>query len=406
MSVRGRIQDFFQINQAIDQDAPGHYARVFEGSAPELGISKAAFKIMRSEHLPTPTSDDRFWYFESFAMEAEILTRLEAAGVKGLSPLLACGYLQPDTPVDDDTQQLGRGDFIHFTHQELQGFKSSLHEKFNQRWLPYLILEQRQPPCLLVTARRYFRFGDGLRMPILELFPFVYQALDLLAASHRNSVIYQDFKLAHFYWDGTDMQVIDWNSSRLVDPGTPSRDVAVARAKDIHDFAAGTLYPLLSGRPINGLTWDADPSPVRRVETRYDNYDRAVWDERDDHIGNGLKNLVGQALRGDIPDVDAMRGRLQSVEDEEWGSFTRLDDLSICKTILLGAIQKIRQAQTLDRDKQLEDVRFLYQEAESDLVVVLNRLSNQGEAIYLETERMLRTLSRELVNNSLSRVIP
>lgn len=419
MSQQGQLGVDLCVEALIDKEAPGHYARVLRGRVGyPAGLEQVAIKIMRSQHQRNRSPEEAHFYMHTFVEEADLLIRMEATQVKGLTRLLGCGYLAPKAQIeatysDSEEQNLvagvNRGIVILFSPQEIDEFSGLLEEKYKEGWLPCLILELRQPPSLLDLARSYFMLGDGLRMPVIEAIEFLKQACDLLMAAHHNNIAYKDFKLAHFYWDGKNASVIDWNSSKLLTEQESPREKLEAKARDVHGFVAG-FTPLFTGRPLDGNSFIADPSPPSRVENRFKHIHGITWDERDQHIGAALQEWVNRAINGEFGDAETLKTELERSEKAEWGTLDGVDDRSMARLILQNALDLIYQAQNLVPNNhvggaQRNEAEWHFKQAESMLLDAMS-LYPPGSGSILECQRLLKAVSKEIGQGTLARVIP
>jgi len=397
MAEKALIGQEIVLHEAVDR-APGAYARVFRCQI--RGLSQlSTIKLMRSEHYRIDPADlSNKWYVESFATEAKILAQLAQANAPCLTKLIGCGYINSAKQPVSDLYKPGSGlakeadaiiegladsNAIIYSPEEVDSFSECVDSAYLERRLPFLLLELRNEPTIFDVAQGLFNFGRGLRFPVVEIIDFIYQAGRLLEISHSCNIVYRDFKLAHYHWDGQQLYMIDWNSSAFIDPNISSIQQAKARAKDVRDLVC-SLVPLFTGRPYGSLSFFADPSLPFRVETRFENPQPIQWDESDVHIGELLEEWVNRGVRAEFAQVSDLINALHDVEAEEWGTLDGVDDRAMARNFLQLAVVNLRKGQALLHHSP-DEVRYFYKESEKNLFDALDvNIYAPGTAPYLE----------------------
>jgi hypothetical protein len=318
----GDNDDQYTLSEPLDRGRgsyQGESARVFLASIPERG--QAAFKVLRSRHLG---NTDYAGFFGEEAMILDILQDLRA-----ITPLLECGYVQPEHAIDDDTRTIAGG--VVEVADSPERFASEAAQKSNEGWLPYLALARRKPArSLLYTMEESVRFQRLL--PMWEVLDIADQVTALLEEAHARGIAYSDWKPAHFFWDHGTLHVVDWNSSQRLQ----GRKAAIAA--DVRLAAAILLYPLATGRPIKDETFQLSPLQVPlSAHAELNSMDR-------DRLGEVLAQLVEDAASGEIRSASSMRQRLRSCHDE-WGNPDGVDGIDLARSQIEEAIIELRKAQ-------------------------------------------------------------
>lgn len=249
-----QLTEIYKIADTIDTFALGHYARVVS-AYDRRSHKNVAFKVMRPEHL---TADGEMkWEFKAFYNEADLLQRLSAS--PSVIRLLDCGYLESAHEVPEGGEIASFGTKVKEFTAAAQGYSE-------QGWRPYLALEELPRTHNLLYVMKPNQPGTRWRLPTEEGIALAMQFAQFMQVAHSNKVVYLDHKLEHVYWDGARLQVIDLNSSRLLNGA--ANDNQQFRT-DIHNFCVGILYPLFTG--ISAVTGGlrATPSSMAEVEVRY-----------------------------------------------------------------------------------------------------------------------------------------
>jgi serine/threonine protein kinase len=243
----------YHIDQLIDTFALGHYARVFEAIDRRSGRTMA-FKVLRSEHLSE--DGDIRWEYRAFPHEADLLMKL--SGCPQVVDLYDCGYLASESEVPSD------GEIISF-ERDVQAFTQAMFEYAEAGWRPYLALENMPRSNNLLYLMKPNRPDVRWRLPTEEGLALAMQFGQVLKLAHSQNIAYLDHKLEHIYWDGSSLNIIDLNSSRMAD--NTNRDQYFRM--DIHNLCVGILYPIFTGLSPQKTALRPQPSGLAEVEARY-----------------------------------------------------------------------------------------------------------------------------------------
>lgn len=248
------LTELYSIADTIDTFALGHYARVV--SAHDLRTNRpVAFKVMRPEHVVT--DGEPKWEFKAFHNEADLLQRLSAS--PSVIRLIDSGYLESQHEVPEGAAAASFG-------TNIKEFAAAAKDYAEKGWRPYLALEELPRHHNLLYVMKPNQPGTRWRLPTEEGIALAMQFGQFLQVAHSNKVVYLDHKLEHVYWDGARLQVIDFNSSRLLNGS--ANDSQQFRT-DIHNFCVGILYPLFTGISAVTGALRATPSSMAEVEARY-----------------------------------------------------------------------------------------------------------------------------------------
>jgi len=267
------LQDVYRLADFVDTFALGHYARVLSATDKRTGKT-AAFKVLRPEHL-SPDGDMR-WEYRAFPSEADLLGRLAAS--PAIVKLLDCGY------VESGEEAPRTGEIVSFGTQ-VKAFSQAAAEYAQKSWRPYLALEDLPRANNLLYLMKPNQPGTRWRLPSEEGLALATQFAQFLQLAHAQKIVYLDHKLEHVYWDGARLQIIDLNSSRLLNG--QSDDANHYRA-DLRSLCVGILYPAFTG--ISAITGSlrAQPSSMSEVEARYQGIA---------HLDFGVEPSLSQALQ-------------------------------------------------------------------------------------------------------------
>ena len=250
-----QLNELYRIDNYNDTFALGHYARVVDALEKRTG-RQVAFKIMRPEHL-NPSGEMR-WEYRAFGNEAEILTRL--AHSPNVVKLHDCGFIS-------DGEEAPRSGDIDSFQMDVRGFVQSLSEYHERGWRPYLSLENLPRNNSLFYLMKPTRPNSRWRLPSEEGLSLAIQFSNLLSLAHAEQIVYLDHKLEHVYWDGTQLKVIDFNSSRQLE--TNDGEALQQYAKDVHNMCVGVLYTIFTGMSSQHASLRPQPSSLEEVEARY-----------------------------------------------------------------------------------------------------------------------------------------
>ncbi len=301
-----RLNEVYRIDNFNDTFALGHYARVLDAVDKQSG-SRAAFKVMRPEHL-NPGGEMR-WEFRAFGNEAEILTRL--SGSASIVRLYDCGYVS-------DSEEAPRSGEIAPFRDDVGGFVESMSDYAAEGWRPYLSLEHLPRHHSLFYLMKPNRAGNRWRLPSEEGLSLAVQFSDLLSLAHSHQIVYLDHKLEHVYWDGSHLKVIDFNSSRQLED-----DKAEAQqqyAKDVHNMCVGVLYTIFTGMSPQKTSLRPQPGSREEVAARYADIDRLDF-SMETSLSENLCELLQRGAAQHIDTVQEFVNGLQRVAAQHGWDF-------------------------------------------------------------------------------------
>lgn len=254
-AIMTQLNELYRIDNYNDTFALGHYARVLDALEKRTG-RQVAFKVMRPEHLD-PAGEIR-WEFQAFGNEAEILTRLSNS--PNVLKLFDCGYIS-------DHEEAPRIGNIDSFQKDVRGFVQSIPDYAERGWRPYLALENMPRTDSLFYLMKPTRQNTRWRLPSEEGLSLAIQFSNLLSLAHAEQIVYLDYKLEHVYWDGTQLKVIDFNSSRQLENN--NAEALQQYAKDVHNLCVGVLYTIFTGMSPQKTSIRPQPSSQADVEARY-----------------------------------------------------------------------------------------------------------------------------------------
>lgn len=370
------LNDAYRIDQFIDTFALGHYARVLDALDRRTG-QPVAFKVLRAEHL-MPDGDMR-WEYRAFGNEAEILMMLSSS--PNVMRLFDCGYISShaDAPVD--------GELISF-QQDIRGFVQSLTDYAARGWRPYLSLESLPRSNNLYYLMKPNQSGSRWRLPSEEGLALAWQFANLLQLAHQGSIVYLDHKLEHVYWDGTQLKVIDFNSSRQLQQ---DNSVAQEQRKDIHNLCVGVLYPLFTGMSPQKATLRPQPGGLDVVDSRYQDINELDFN-LEPLLSQALRDLLQRGAAMQINTVDEFLEELKEVAALHGWDFPQLYTSPASRDAraqMRAGLKRLRDGQA-----QIRDARTLFRDA-----LILEGITQDLED---EMRRMVKAIN-DMLND---RVIP
>ncbi len=289
LTVRYRIGNF------NDTFALGHYARVMDALDQHTGET-IAFKVMRSEHL-APSGELR-WEYRAFGNEAQILQKL--AESPQAVDLLDCGFVDSSSDHPHDGEIIAHG-------LNVEAFVESLEERSRKRWRPYLALRNLPRTRNLLYLMKPNQPGMRRRLPSEEGIALALQFASLLRLAHQHDIVYMDHKLEHVYWDGTRLQVIDFNSSRQL---KGQNNVGQHFRTDLHNLCVGILYPIFTGLSPQKGSLRPQPGTMSDVAGRYSDINELDFGV-EPTLSPGIRALLQRGAAQELPDVAAFLAALQ-----------------------------------------------------------------------------------------------
>jgi len=373
------LDDLYRIDNFIDTFALGHYARVLEALDRRTGHS-VAFKVLRPEHL-TPNGDTR-WEYRAFANEAGLLMRL--ADTPQVVNLLDCGYVSSPAEVP-------AGGEIESFQQDVLGFVQAMPRFAGLNWRPYLALENLPRTRNLFYLMKTNKPGVRWRLPSEEGLALALQFGTMLKIAHERGVVYLDHKLEHVYWDGTHLQIIDFNSSRQLEGDPLSADNAQLRRMDVHNLCVGILYPVFTGLSPRMTSLRPQPGTLADVDARYRDITTLDFGV-EPTLSASIKDLLQRGAAHELAAPDDFLGGLRAAAAHHGWDFP--DHYTSpasreARTQLRAGLTRIRKGQEL-----LREGRDLFREAAIQ------------EGITLDMEEELRRLVKAVNDMLNSRVIP
>ena len=372
-----KLADIYRIDNFIDTFALGHYARVLEAQDKRNGQT-VAFKVMRPEHV-APDEEPR-WEYKAFANEADLLMRL--ADSPHTVNLLDCGFVsaENEAPINGEIESFGK-DVIGFTQ---------LLEKFSQRgWRPYLALENLARNENLFYQMRPDKPGLRLRLPTEEGLALALQFAETLKVAHANNIVYLDHKLEHVYWDGIHLRLIDFNSSRSIDP--KQVDGGQLICNDVHSLCVGILYSIFTGLSPQKTALRPQPGSITDVEARYQDVNSLDFGV-EPTLSPALQDLLQRGATRQITTAQEFIDGLHNVASLHGWDFPGHYTSPIsrdARTQMRAGITRMRRGQDY-----LREARDLFREA-----AIQDEITDDLEA---ELRRLVKSVNDMLQN----RVIP
>ncbi|MBC6935985.1 MAG: hypothetical protein DWB42_09085 [Chloroflexi bacterium] len=369
--------DFYRMDNFNDTFALGHYARVLDALDRRTGID-VAFKVMRAEHL-SPDGAMR-WEYRAFANEADLLMKLaDSPYVVGL---LDCGYIS-------NTQEFPADGQIASFQKDVLGFIQAMPEYAERGWRPYLSLQNLSRSLNLLYAMKPNQAGSRWRLPSEEGLALALQFAEILRLAHAKQIVYLDHKLEHVYWDGSQLRIIDFNSSRQLN-GHDSNGSQFYRM-DIHNLCVGILYPVFTGLSPLKTTLRPQPGNVNEAESRYRDITRLDFGV-EPTLSGALQELLQSGAAMQIENTGDFIAGLQEVASRHGWDFPHHYTSPAsrdARTQMRAGITRLRRGQA-----ELREARDLFREA-----AILDGISDDLEA---ELRRLVKAVN-DMLNN---RVIP
>jgi serine/threonine protein kinase len=240
--------------------------------------------------------------YKAFGREASLLHHF--TGCRAVVDLLDCGF------VSDAAERPVSGEIVSFG-RNVGEFCDSLTDFHRRGWRPYLSETLMPEPTNLFVALRENMKQKRYRLPTEEGLALSMQYADLLYKAHTDDIVYLDVKLEHVYWDGSQLCLIDWNSSkRLSDVNSYDEDPDTLKKKDISAFAIGVMYPLFTGMPPQGSRFFEQPSNVDEVAKRYNGV-RTLDFEMESSLAPDLVQLIRSAAASEYSTVQQFKEALE-----------------------------------------------------------------------------------------------
>ncbi|MBI1277690.1 MAG: hypothetical protein GC179_06145 [Anaerolineaceae bacterium] len=371
------LTDLYKLDQFNDTFALGHYARVLDAQDRRNGQS-VAFKLLRPEHM-SPDGELK-WEYRAFPNEAELL--MKVAGNPHVVQLLDCGYISGagEAPTDGEIKSF---------HLDALGFAQAMQEYAESGWRPYLALQNLPRLNNLLYLMKPNQPGVRWRLPSEEGLALALQFGELLRMSHQKGIVYLDHKLEHVYWDGTQLRIIDMNSSRQLE-GNSRQDQQQYRA-DIHNLCVGILYPIFTGLSPLKTTLRPQPGNITEAEARYQSV-TALDFGVEPTLSQGIKDLLQAGAEMQIESADQFITMLQKAASAHGWDFPNMYTSPASRDArgqMRAGLTRLRRGQA-----DIREARDMFREA-----AIQDGISEDLEA---ELRRLVKEIN-EMLNN---RVIP
>ncbi len=372
-----RLSELYQLGNYIDTFALGHYARVLDAVDLRKGNS-VAFKVMRPEHLDA--NGDMQWEYRAFGNEADILTRLWHS--PNIVKLYDCGFIT-------DREEAPRAGDITSFQGDVRGFIDNLARFAAAGWRPYLSLENLPRYHSLFYLMKPNKPSKRWRLPSEEGLALALQFSELLALAHANSIVYLDHKLEHVYWDGANLKVIDFNSSRILEDDrmrSPQQYM-----KDVHNMCVGVLYTIFTGMSPQKTSLRPQPSSRDAVERRYTDINSLDF-SMEPSLSEGIAELLQRGAGEQVESAREFINGLQRAATElgwQFPDYYTSAASSAARVQMRKGLSKLREGH-----ENIRDARDLFREA-----LIQDGISRDLEA---ELRRLVVALN-EMLNH---RVVP
>jgi serine/threonine protein kinase len=371
------LTDLYRIDQFSDTFALGHYARVMDALDKRTGQT-IAFKLMRPEHL---TSDGELrWEYRAFANEADLLQKL--AGNPHVVALLDCGYIsgQGESPANGEIESF---------HLDTLGFAQKMAEFADRGWRPYLALQNLPRLHNLLYLMKPNQAGSRWRLPTEEGLALALQFGEVLRLAHQKNIVYFDHKLEHVYWDGNQLKIIDFNSSRQLE--AHAKDNHFFFRMDIHNLCVGILYPIFTGLSPQRATLRPQPGTASEAEARYRDVTTLDFGI-EPSLSSALKDVLNAGAALEISTIEDFMTQLRLVGSAHGWDFPNHYTNPVsrdARTQMRAGLTRLRRGQN-----ELREARDLFREA-----AVQDGITADLEA---ELRRLVKAVN-DMLNN---RVIP
>ncbi len=369
--------DLYRLDQFNDTFALGHYARVLDAQDRRNGQS-VAFKLLRPEHI-SPDGEIK-WEYRAFGNEADLLMKL--VGNPHVVQLLDCGYISGKGEAPSDGE-------IKSFHIDALGFVQAMSEYAESGWRPYLALQNVPRLHNLLYLMKPNQPGTRWRLPSEEGLALALQFGELLRQAHQKGIVYLDHKLEHVYWDGTQLKIIDLNSSRQLE-GSSRQDQQQYRA-DIHNLCVGILYPIFTGLSPLKTTLRPQPGNITEAEARYQNVTDLDFGA-EPTLSEGIKDLLQKGAAMQIETVDQFMTLLHQAASAHGWDFPNLYTSPASRDArgqMRAGLTRLRRGQA-----DLREARDMFREA-----AIQDGINDDLEA---ELRRLVKSIN-DMLNN---RVIP
>ncbi|MEO8613404.1 MAG: hypothetical protein ABI690_36280 [Chloroflexota bacterium] len=371
------LADLYRIDNFNDTFALGHYARVLDALDRRNG-HMTALKIMRAEHLSA--DGDMRWEYRAFANEADLLMKM--TGDPHIVQLLDCGYLESPAEAPGDGE-------VESFQLDVLGYIQSMQEFSERGWRPYLTLQNLPRTNNLLYLMKPNSAGARWRLPSEEGLALALQFAEVLRLAHQKGIVYMDHKLEHVYWDGSQLRIIDFNSSRQLE-GSSASDAQFFRM-DLHNLCVGILYPIFTGLSPQKSTLRPQPGNITEAEGRYRDITHLDFGV-EPSLSKSLQELLQKGAAMEIEQADDFITELQQVASLHGWDFPHFYTSPAsrdARTQMRAGLTRLRRGQN-----DLREARDLFREA-----AIQDGITEDLEA---ELRRIVKSVN-DMLNN---RVIP
>ena len=204
---------------------------------------------------------------------------------------------------------------------------------------------------------------------------------EMLYRAHQRNIIFMDHKLEHVYWDGQQLRVIDWNSSKRI--GAAGQPTEQPIMNDLHHLCVGILYPIFTGQsPLKG-SLRPQPGSMQEVEARYEGVDNLDF-SMEPTLSKQIQSLLSAGAQKKILNATAFLGELQRAAIRYGWSFSGQNSappLAQAREQVRSGLAKLRESQEaarLAREYLLEAATIdgINEETEDELRRLLTQIGD------------------------------
>lgn len=316
----------------------GYFARCYKG-VDTSNNRCVAIKYLRHE-LPHPKtgkmSPPLEVHYEAFCREADFLNLLSSTkrnkkAMARTPHLYNMGYLNGLTPTKDQRNPID-GEIEEIENAD--EFRKQIPDRMKAGWRPYLAIEYFPIHKSMQQIQEFYtnlfprlsisQSNEKIypHLPLIQILHFVVQVSRLFKVIHKNSednggpIHYPDSKLPHFFWNGKNAAIIDWNRVWYLKEKGKHEFVysGLSEETDIQHFISVPVYALMTGRNPAGrqpfFGHDAEPP----------NYDTELQIIQQGYP-NGIYELFRDVLtpNGTIKDALTLENRCEVLLEELFG---------------------------------------------------------------------------------------
>lgn len=208
-------------------------------------------------------------HFNAFSKEAFFLNKLgkEISGntrIARIPKLYGQGFvtgLENDVPIGGEIEEVENPD----------KYQKQMLDRMKDGWRPFLVLEYFPKEKNVLTIQSFYdklnmrlierqninhSSPSSAHLPIIHVLKFTLQIARLFKHIHNDEtengpILYPDSRLTHYYWNGQQSAIIDWNRAWFLNDDERPPDSSIKT--DIKRFVAVPLYALLTGKKSAGV---------------------------------------------------------------------------------------------------------------------------------------------------------